>query len=217
MIGLHFFNSILKKEASFGMSIDFVVVRGLSRGTSKVRVPLIVQKCISWLREKNAREVVGIFRISGFTGFVNELKQQFDKINDEEFNISPEEDVHCVCSVLKLYFRELPNPVISFSLYQSFLTAQTLSLDLKIIETKKLLEQLPVNHRTTLHYVAKFLREIADGQDVNKMTEDNLAIVFGPSLCRSEHEDAKEMFSSLKLQYGVIRDLIYYYSTYFPE
>jgi len=61
------------------------------------------------------------------------------------------------------------------------------------------------------------LKEVADKSEINKMNEDNLAIVFGPSILRSEIEDPRTIFQTMKFQYGVVKDLILYCKEFFPK
>lgn len=49
------------------------------------------------------------------------LKEQYDAGSQEDF--PPNEDVHTVASLLKLYLKELPEPVVPFALYTSYTDA----------------------------------------------------------------------------------------------
>ena len=63
----------------------------------------------------------GIFRISGVSSKIAEYKKKFDK--DKPVNFKEDEDIHVVCGILKLYFRELVDPLLTYSLYDSLLEA----------------------------------------------------------------------------------------------
>ena len=61
---------------------------------------------------------MGIFRLPGQASRIHVLKELYDSGSQEDFSVS--EDVHTVASLLKLYLRELPQPVVPFLLYDSF-------------------------------------------------------------------------------------------------
>lgn len=61
---------------------------------------------------------VGIFRLPGQASRIHALKQLYDAGSQQDF--LPSEDIHTVASLLKLYFRELPEPVVPFVSYHSF-------------------------------------------------------------------------------------------------
>lgn len=68
--------------------------------------------CLPGLRE------VGIFRLPGQASRIHSLKETYDCGSQQDF--APTEDVHTVASLLKLYLRELPQPVIPHVYYESF-------------------------------------------------------------------------------------------------
>lgn len=69
-----------------------------------------------------ALDVVGIFRLSGSSVRIDEYQQAFDK--GVQVDLSTENDPHCVSGLLKSYFRELPEPILTFGLYDRFIAAQ---------------------------------------------------------------------------------------------
>lgn len=63
-------------------------------------------------------------RLSGITSNIQKLRNAFDE--DRIPNLYTEDilqDIHSVASLLKMYFRELPNPLCTYQLYQSFVNA----------------------------------------------------------------------------------------------
>ena len=67
----------------------------------------------------------GIFRISGGANKITEIKKKFDK--SKNYNLSPNEDIHVVSGVLKMYLRDLEDPIMTFALYDSLIEAMRLS------------------------------------------------------------------------------------------
>ncbi|XP_038821564.1 rho GTPase-activating protein 24-like [Salvelinus namaycush] len=80
--------------------------------------PLVVEQCVDFIRERGLLEV-GLFRQPGQATLVKELQDAFDAGEKPSFDSST--DVHTVASLLKLYLRELPEPLVPFSRYQDFL------------------------------------------------------------------------------------------------
>ena len=80
-------------------------------------IPSFVEEMIKRL-EEGALETSGIFRISGSKNAINQVKNQVNRGITVELAFL---DDHVVSSLLKQFFRFLPDPVIPFSLYQTFL------------------------------------------------------------------------------------------------
>lgn len=87
-------------------------------------IPSIVIKCAEAV-EKSGLNTVGLYRISGTSTQIQRLKSAFDR-SCETVDLSSEEnsgDVNNITSVLKLWFRELPDPLFPQSSYQHFMNA----------------------------------------------------------------------------------------------
>uniref|UniRef100_U3J9A8 Rho GTPase-activating protein 24 n=1 Tax=Anas platyrhynchos platyrhynchos TaxID=8840 RepID=U3J9A8_ANAPP len=165
------------------------------------QVPILVQKCAEFIREHGVSEE-GIFRLPGQDNLVKQLRDAFDA--GERPSFDRDTDVHTVASLLKLYLRELPEPVVPWIQYEDFLLCgQALDMD----ERKghqELLEQLsllPRDNYNLLSYICRFLHEIQLNSSVNKMSVDNLATVIGVNLIRPKIEDpATIMRGTLQIQ-----------------
>uniref|UniRef100_A0A8C3HFU1 Rho GTPase activating protein 22 n=1 Tax=Chrysemys picta bellii TaxID=8478 RepID=A0A8C3HFU1_CHRPI len=120
-------------------------------------------------------------------------------------------DVHTVASLLKLYLRELPEPVIPFAKYEDFLSCgQLLSKD-KGEGTRELAKQvktLPQANYNLLKYICKFLDEVQSHSSVNKMSVQNLATVFGPNILRPKMEDPVTIMEGTSLVQHLMTVLI---------
>ena len=53
------------------------------------------------------------------------------------------QDVHSVSSLLKLYFRELPDPLCTYKLYNQFLDAARVPEDLRLSAMRQVVKALP--------------------------------------------------------------------------
>ncbi|XP_078498829.1 rho GTPase-activating protein 22 isoform X1 [Lissotriton helveticus] len=151
--------------------------------------PLLVEQCVDFICEHGLSEE-GLFRMPGQTNLVKDLQDTFDRGEKPVFDSST--DVHTVASLLKLYLRELPEPVIPFTKYEDFLScAQLLSKDQEegTQELGRQVVSLPHANYNLLKYICKFLDEVQSHSNVNKMSVQNLATVFGPNILRPAMED----------------------------
>lgn len=165
------------------------------------QVPILVQKCAEFIREHGVNEE-GIFRLPGQDNLVKQLRDAFDA--GERPSFDRDTDVHTVASLLKLYLRELPEPVVPWIQYEDFLLCgQTLDMDQKKghQDLLKQLSLLPRDNYNLLSYICRFLYEVQLNSAVNKMSVDNLATVIGVNLIRPKIEDpATIMRGTLPIQ-----------------
>ena len=86
-------------------------------------IPLIVEKCIAAV-ENRAMDYEGIYRKSGGAAQMRSIQVAFDQGNYIDLNDENEiNDICAVTSVLKHYFRQLPNPLLTYEQYMNFLNA----------------------------------------------------------------------------------------------
>ncbi|XP_075012433.1 rho GTPase-activating protein 29 isoform X2 [Calonectris borealis] len=203
-------------------------------------IPFIIKKCTSEI-ESRALNVKGIYRVNGAKSRVEKLCQAFE--NGKDLVELSELYAHDISNVLKLYLRQLPEPLILFRLYNEFIglakesqnvneeldakqaspkskKRQSICIELNriIIKIKDLLKQLPVPNYNTLQYLIGHLHRVTEQSDENKMSASNLGIIFGPTLIRPRQTDATISLSSLvdyPYQARVVELLITYYEKIF--
>ncbi|WAR03540.1 ABR-like protein [Mya arenaria] len=126
---------------------------------------------------------VGIYRVSGVTSDIQHCKKLFDKNPIAASAFAEDADIHTVTGVLKLYFRELPEPLFTETHYKSFIqTSQLQNADAKERCMLELLHGLPDANYYTIVYMMEHLVRIANQSVQNKMSVSNLATIFGPTL-----------------------------------
>ncbi|KAF8973677.1 hypothetical protein BDZ97DRAFT_1900477 [Flammula alnicola] len=160
----------------FGFSlVDYATAKGLSDGA----VPKIIQICIDEI-DKRGLESEGIYRVSGRHAVVQALQHEIEK-DESAFHFSPKDDVYAVASLLKLYLRELPEPVFRFSLQDRIQHTEEreehLSNNFMLLRSK--MRRLPPVHQATLKAIIEHLARVVARSEKNKMDAKNLAIVFG--------------------------------------
>ncbi|XP_075279458.1 rho GTPase-activating protein 22 isoform X2 [Opisthocomus hoazin] len=170
--------------------------------------PLLVEQCVDFIRERGLTEE-GLFRMPGQANLVKDLQDSFDCGEKPLFDSNT--DVHTVASLLKLYLRELPEPVIPFAKYEDFLSCgQLLSKD-EGEGTQELVKQvknLPQANYNLLKYICKFLDEVQAHSSINKMSVQNLATVFGPNILRPKMEDPVTIMEGTSLVQHLMTVLI---------
>ncbi|XP_053269296.1 rho GTPase-activating protein 22 isoform X1 [Pleuronectes platessa] len=170
--------------------------------------PLLVEQCVDFLRERGLDEE-GLFRMPGQANLVKDLQEAFDCGDKPLFDSNT--DIHTVASLLKLYLRELPEPVIPFSKYEDFLTcAQLLAKDEEegVQELGNQVSTLPLPNFNLLKYICKFLDEVQSHCIHNKMSVQNLATVFGPNILRPKMEDPVTIMEGTSLVQHLMTILI---------
>uniref|UniRef100_A0A8C2E826 Rho GTPase activating protein 45 n=1 Tax=Cyprinus carpio TaxID=7962 RepID=A0A8C2E826_CYPCA len=211
-------------------------------GNSPDGIPFIIKKCIGEI-ERRALRMKGIYRVNGVKTRVEKLCQAFE--NGKELVELSQSSPHDISNVLKLYLRQLPEPIMPFRLYNSLMGLAKESLAVMgpegaetgkgpdlvdlgsetdpellalVDRLKNLLKELPRPNTATLRYIARHLRRIAELEDDNKMSPSNLGIVFGPSLMRPRPTGATVSLSSLvdyPYQARIVETLIVFYPAIF--
>ncbi|KAL4004851.1 receptor-type tyrosine-protein phosphatase mu [Sarotherodon galilaeus] len=174
-----------KPMGVFGIKISTVTKRERSK------VPYIVRQCLEEI-ERRGMEEVGIYRVSGVATDIQALKTAFDTNNKDVSVMMSEMDVNAIAGTLKLYFRELPEPLFTDELYPNFAGGITLSDSVaKESCMLNLLLSLPEPNLVTFLFLLDHLKRVAEKESINKMSLHNLATVFGPTLLRPAEKDSK--------------------------
>ncbi|XP_076600868.1 rho GTPase-activating protein 12-like isoform X4 [Chaetodon auriga] len=170
------------KDQVFGCSLSSLCYRESST------VPSFVKMCIDHV-ENNGLCVDGLYRVSGNLAVIQKLR--FAVNHDEKVNLvdGKWEDIHVTTGALKMYFRELPEPLFTYALFHDFVSAIKIpDYKHRVQAIKDLVRQLPKPNHDTMQALFKHLRKVIDHGEENRMTTQSVAIVFGPTLLRPETE-----------------------------
>ncbi|KAI5651746.1 rhoGAP domain-containing protein [Phthorimaea operculella] len=152
-----------------------------------------IELCVCTLHELALNEE-GLFRIAGGTSKVRRMKLSLDA---GLFSVPlPRDyrDVHVVASVLKSYLRELPEPLLTYRLYDHFIAASRQPTEqTRLTALWEAIHLLPDANFQNLRYLIKFLSTLTQNQNKNKMTPSNLAIVIAPNLLWAADESTFDM------------------------
>jgi hypothetical protein len=157
--------------------------------------------CAFLLQSQNATQV-GLFRLSGQKEDVEALKKQ---INSGEVPDISAMSPHTVAGVMKIFFREHPDPLMTFNNFDTFVDLHRKS---KTDELVALARALPTAHQALADYLFRFLFRISMHEAVNKMSPSNLGIVFAPNILRPRVETYESVARDTPATIAVIKALI---------
>jgi len=196
-------NRSLQPNRVFGMPLADVYERVRAKGRLRDGdgLPIVVDT-IAYLDTDERVRTEGLFRVSGNQAEIAALKARYDRGDDVRLvdaaaaaggadggivdsNRVPVANPHVVAGLLKLWLRELPEPLLSFALYNAFVNTSGTDIDVIVA----LVHKLPAANIAVLRRLVHLLSRVLANEQHNKMTTANLAVVFGPTLLRSSSDD----------------------------
>ncbi|XP_008962496.1 rho GTPase-activating protein 30 isoform X2 [Pan paniscus] len=153
-------------------------------------VPQVLKSCAEFVEEYGV--VDGIYRLSGVSSNIQKLRQEFESERKPDLHRDVYlQDIHCVSSLCKAYFRELPDPLLTYRLYDKFAEAVGVQLEPeRLVKILEVLRELPVPNYRTLEFLMRHLVHMASFSAQTNMHARNLAIVWAPNLLRSKDIEA---------------------------
>ncbi|XP_066886622.1 rho GTPase-activating protein 12 isoform X9 [Kogia breviceps] len=150
-------------------------------------VPRFVKLCIEHV-DQYGLDVDGIYRVSGNLAVIQKLR--FTVNHDEKLDLkdSKWEDIHVITGALKMFFRELPEPLFTFNHFNDFVNAIKQEPRQRVSAVKDLIKQLPKPNQDTMQTLFRHLKRVIENGEKNRMTYQSIAIVFGPTLLKPEKE-----------------------------
>ncbi|TKS66709.1 Rho GTPase-activating protein 15 [Collichthys lucidus] len=170
-------------------------------------VPRFVQLCLEAI-DKRGLEADGIYRVSGNLATIQKLRFIVDQEEDLNLDHSQWEDIHVVTGALKMFFRELPEPLFPFKSFQPFVEAIKIKESKhKVQAVKKLIQELPKPNRDTMKLLFSHLHRVLDFSRKNLMSTQGIGIVFGPTLMWPEL-DAGNMAVNMVYQNQIVEFIL---------
>uniref|UniRef100_A0A8C9U0D8 Rho GTPase-activating protein 44 n=1 Tax=Scleropages formosus TaxID=113540 RepID=A0A8C9U0D8_SCLFO len=198
------------EKPSFGKPLE----EHLSLSGREIAFP--IEACVTMLLECGLQEE-GLFRVAPSASKLKKLKASLDcgVLDVQEYSMDP----HAIAGALKSYLRELPEPLMTYELYEEWIHASNIQdQDQRLQALLAACEKLPPDNSNNFRYLIKFLAKLTEYQDVNKMTPGNIAIVLGPNLLWPQTEgNITEMMTTVSLQIvGIIEPIIQHADWFFP-
>ncbi|XP_037305168.2 rho GTPase-activating protein 18 isoform X1 [Pungitius pungitius] len=202
-----------KESGLFGVPIATLLDQD-QRRASGTKVPFILQRLISHIEEEGLN-TEGLLRIPGAAIRVKALCQELESsFYDGAFQWQQLKQ-HDAASLLKLFIRELPHPLLTVEYLNAFIAVNKLPTKKQQLQALNLLVLLlPEANRDTLKALVEFFQRVIDHQDNNKMTLNNVSVVMAPNIFmfkgfRSKVTEQQE-FSMATGTANIVRLLIRY-------
>ncbi|OWK49652.1 Rho GTPase-activating protein 39 [Lonchura striata] len=201
--------NVVFKPSMFGSSLQEIVA---------MQKDLFPERQLPWVQTRLSEEVLalngdqteGIFRVPGDIDEVNALKLQVD-----QWKIPTGlEDPHVPASLLKLWYRELEEPLIPHEFYERSISSYE-----DPVAAVAVVHALPRLNRMVLCYLIRFLQVFVQPANVavTKMDINNLAMVMAPNCLRCRSEEPRVIFENTRKEMSFIRVLIQHLDTSFME
>ncbi|XP_028812083.1 rho GTPase-activating protein 1 [Denticeps clupeoides] len=142
-------------------------------------VPFVVRDTVNFLLEQGL-QTEGIFRRSANVSLVRSIQEKYN--SGQEVNFYQLEDVHLAAVILKKFLRELPEPLLTYQLYNDVVNIHNVENTSQVERIRNMLHTLPEENYASLKFLIQFLSQVLAQSEVNKMNSANLAVVFGPNL-----------------------------------
>uniref|UniRef100_A0A672GH63 Rho GTPase activating protein 21a n=1 Tax=Salarias fasciatus TaxID=181472 RepID=A0A672GH63_SALFA len=171
----------------------------LKRPPSRVPqfVPLIVEVCCKLVEERGL-EYTGIYRVPGNNAAISNMQEELNNkgMNDIDIQDDKWRDLNVISSLLKSFFRKLPEPLFTNDRYTDFIEANRIEDPVERLKVLKRLVKLGL---------------------FTQMEPRNLAIVFGPTLVRTTEDNMTHMVTHMPDQYKIVETLIQNYDWFFTD
>nr|XP_029136613.1 trichohyalin-like [Labrus bergylta] len=189
---------------------------------SSQEIPLVLRCCSEFVETHGI--VDGIYRLSGVSSNIQKLRGEFEGDGAPDLNKDLYlQDIHCVSSLCKAYFRELPNPLLTYQLYDKFAEAVAIQLEEeRLVKIGDVLKELPAPHYKTLEFLMRHLVRMASHSSETNMHSRNLAIVWAPNLLRSKDIEVSGFngtaaFMEVRVQSIVVEFILTHVPQLFPN
>ncbi|XP_048366449.1 rho GTPase-activating protein 21 [Sphaerodactylus townsendi] len=181
-------------------------------------IPLIVDVCCKLVEERGL-EYTGIYRVPGNNAAISSMQEELNKgVTEIDIQDDKWRDLNVISSLLKSFFRKLPEPLFTNDKYADFIDANRKEDPVERLKTlKRLIRDLPEHHYETLKFLSAHLKTVAENSEKNKMEPRNLAIVFGPTLVRTSEDNMTHMVTHMPDQYKIVETLIQKHDWFFAE
>ncbi|XP_075940908.1 rho GTPase-activating protein 18 isoform X1 [Anarhichas minor] len=202
-----------KESGLFGVPLATLLDQDQRRAAG-TKVPFILQRLISHIEEEGL-DTEGLLRIPGAAIRVKSLCQELESSFYDGVFQWEQMKQHDAASLLKLFIRELPHPLLTVEYLNAFIAVNKLPTKKQQLQALNLLVLLlPEANRDTLKALVEFFQRVIDHQAKNKMTLNNVSVVMAPNIFmfkgfRSKVTEQQE-FSMATSTANIVRLLIRY-------
>ncbi|ELU02859.1 hypothetical protein CAPTEDRAFT_226894 [Capitella teleta] len=172
------------------------------------QVPAIIDMLLNTIENSGGLYTVGLYRKAGAAAKIRTLIKDINKdVSSVDFFNFP---IHVLAAVVKTFLRELPDPIMTFELYDDFILATDVADEKERTQALyNVLHKLPLAHFALLERLMFHLAKVAQQETTNKMSCNGLAIIFAPSLLRTNQKlPAQESLSHIPKQTRCIQCIL---------
>lgn len=130
--------------------------------------------------------------------------------------ISEYTDVHVLASTLKSYLRDMPEPLLTYKLYDEWIDCMRYSHDERILVIQQILKKLPEANLDNLTYLIQFFAKLSKNIE-NKMNASNIAIVIAPNLLWKETKEIEMNMGSFATLNMIVEMFVSNVNVLFPD
>jgi hypothetical protein len=176
----------------FGRPLRKVMGRHSENGP----IPAQIEHCLRFV-EQHAYKDAGVYRVPGQHSEIERIKALLDDGEFPDFeNMEISNKNHTICGVIKLYIRELPEPLLTFEKFDDFIDAARNSDPQQQFEQiQALMKTLPDVNLHLLRRLIHTFRLVIENEEFNKMNANSIAISFGMNLMRMKVEDGMKLMA----------------------
>ncbi|KAM9778057.1 rho GTPase-activating protein 18 isoform 2-T2 [Syngnathus typhle] len=203
-----------KESGLFGVPLVALLDQDRRRAAG-TKVPFILQRLISHIQEEGL-DTEGLLRIPGAAARVKSLRRELEcRFYDGTFPWQKLKQ-HDAASLLKLFIRELPHPLLTVQYLQAFIAVNELPTKKQQLQALNLLVLLlPEANRDSLKALVEFFQRVVEHQAENKMSLNNVSVVMAPNIfmfkgCSSKVTEQQHQFSVATGTANIVRLLIRY-------
>uniref|UniRef100_A0A3P9H2P6 Rho GTPase activating protein 8 n=1 Tax=Oryzias latipes TaxID=8090 RepID=A0A3P9H2P6_ORYLA len=168
----------------FSLSADQTFLVSIRERSGGALIPPVMAQTIDYLKLKGLR-TEGIFRRSVQVQIIKDVQKLYNLGKPVDFDVY--QNVHVPAVILKSFLRELPEPLLTFRVYNQVQEILGVESSLRVSRCKQVVEGLPEHNFTVLKFLLGFLHTVTQEIIFNKMSASNLACVFGVNLVWPRH------------------------------
>jgi len=204
----------------FGIPLDELLSRpnGATDG-----IPIFIRKALDFIMtSEEALKTEGVFRISAGNLALEQYKETIDSGNEVDFNAA---SPHVVCNLIKMFFRELPEPVIPYNYYDECVNAAgEKPNESRFDKYRGIFTRMPPANVRLFQALVFSLNKVAAHSNVNKMHAGNLGLILEPNVLKKKQaalpndpslKDIRTM--SIAYNSGFVEDCIEHYDIVFGK
>ena len=148
------------------------------------KISSVLDECVTYLRTCDFLDTEGLLRKTGGTAKTKHLKASLDAgVGTCAYFCTHQADPHTIASLLKMYLRELPEPLLTYDFFNDWMKAAQIEKPAdRQVALFNVLDQLPPANFTNFRYLIEFLSDLRKYSEQNKMSTSNIAIVIAPNI-----------------------------------